>query len=250
MRRRLSAILILIAVLSLVVWAWGTLEDFTSGWTHVDTGDDLDVTTNALENPLSGSASEAVGCYHAKSYGAGYFTDFQCRFYALADTGWSNWTDWYFGFANEMDYWPGVTDAADSVWVRLQRLGSATPRTAAIRSVDDGSSSYSSTFEINSESTNYYFQFERSGTTLTLTVWTGGYEDTQVGQVQLTGVSTALQYCHAYNVRNDETGYVHWDVYDLDLSGGGNGGPYVGNLKQTLNNPVLHGDTLSGGLYE
>jgi len=225
-------------------------EDFTDGWTHVDEYNKLNVTATSLVNPAGASAKEEEGATHTKSYGAGQFGDFSWQWYGLADASWTSYTAWFMGAANEAGYWPGVVDAGDSLWVRVHCEASAGNQAANIYSVDDGAGTNSDDISIPTELTNYYFRFSRSGTTATLTVWTGGFEDTLVGTVNLATTNTTFQYCHAYNVRNDNAGNVHWDLYNLDLAGAGEEGPYVGLLKPTLNNPVLHGDTLSGGLYE
>jgi len=242
--KRLAAILVLL-IFAAPAHAWGTLEDFTSGWNHVDDGDKLDVYANALVDDLY--ISEGTGAHHTKSFGAEHFGDFSCRWYGQWDAAPSAWSSVCFGFADEVDYWPGVMDAGDSLWVRVSK--GASDVVADIVSEDDGSGTDSDDITINTEDTNYYFQFSRSGTTATLTIWTGGYESSQVGTVNLTTTNTTFEYCHAYNVRNDDAGNVHWQVHDLDLSGAGEES-HVGLLKQTLNNPVLHGATLSGGLYE
>jgi len=246
--KRVSAVILLAALLATVplAWAWGTLEDFTAGWTHVDDNNKLGVGANNL---TSTTVSETYGAYHTKSYGASHFGDFQCRFTGDYESGiWSTWANWRLGFANAAGYWPTVAASGDSVWVEIYR--NASGPFARIVSVNAGVESYSTASDTLAADTTYYFEFTRSGTSLSLTIWTGGYGVTQFASLNLTGVSTTLEYAHAWNARAGDTGNVPWDLQDLDLSGGGGGGPYVGHLKQTLNNPVLHGDTLSGGLYE
>ncbi len=218
---------LIILLVSVPALGWGTLEDFTSGWTHVDTGNTLDVTTNALTDNTY--VSEGTGAYHTKSYGSGYFGDFSIRWYGQADASCSAWSDWYMGFANEVDYWPGVVDAGDSLWVRIRCDGTAGNQVADIVSVDDGTPTNSDDISIGTEGTNYYFQFERSGTTATLTIWTVGYGDTLVDTVNLTATNTTFTYCHAYNIRSDDDGNVHWRMNDLDLTGpaGGSAVPAI-----------------------
>lgn len=214
--KRTFAIFLLLLLSASVLWAWGTLQTFTSGWTHVDTNGNLGVYTNALLD--ESAVSEAAGAYHVKSFGSGYFGNFAWRWYGSADAESSTWSECRTGLAASANYWNNITSSGDSLWVRYRTDGDYL-NTAEIVNVSGGTATYSTSITINSLSTNYYWQFSRSGTTATLTVWTGGYESSLVGTVDLTCVSTTFEYCHAYNVMTGGSGNVHWQLHDLDLSG-------------------------------
>lgn len=225
-RFALISVVFLFLLLPALCWAWGTLEVLNTGWTHVDTGGNLGVYTNALMD--ESAVTESAGAYHVKSFGSGYFGNFTVRWYGSRDGTWSDYSSCHFGFANEVDYWPGVVDAGDSLWVRVIR--ETTGPFAKIYTVNSGVETGSSAITIDTVSTNYYFQFSRSGTTATLTIWTGGYDDTLVGTVNLTCNATTYEYCHAYNVQSGNSGNVHWQIHDLDLSGP-SGGPSVPSIQ-------------------
>jgi hypothetical protein len=138
---------VIVLLLAGVCFAWGTLQVFTSGWTHVDTGGTLGVYTNALLD--ESAVTESAGAYHVKSFGSGYFGNFAWRWYGSADAESTTFTECRTGLANVVDYWNNISAAEDRLWVRYRTDGDYL-NTAQIVNVSAGAATYSTAITINS----------------------------------------------------------------------------------------------------
>jgi len=204
---------ILLVALSLVTpgVAWDTCEDFTrAGWVHTDNGDDLSVAAYVLTSSL---VTETQGATHIRDYGADHFATFTHRFQFQADlTYWSTYAEGRMGYANSADYWPNVPGPL--LWVRIFREGSATQPRVSLVGTD------ANTIEINlADDARYYAELSRNATsgTATLTVWTGGYNQTLFGSISAPCSTSGLRYCHAWNARTGDAGNVPLNLYSLDM---------------------------------
>ncbi len=188
-------------------------EDWTDpAWVETDPYDNLTIQANHIEHRRY---DECGAGRLVKDFGEDYWGDFTIQFEWESIGNWSNWSGVRVGFANESGYFDAVT--GDAVW--LEAWTDDTFYNPKIRIISEASGSETSeaTGLSSSHETRYYTVLERSGTTLTVTIYTGGYGVTQVATASMTCVSTAFRYVHAVNKPVQAYGGPLWHLYNLDL---------------------------------
>jgi len=255
MRRKLP--ILLMAVLASVASAYEDMSTETGPYTFTQTGSGSGLSRTVPRWTSVGATDLLMddGGRLYKDFGAGYFDDFTIQFvWQGATSGWAAWTGHNVGFANEQNDYTAIVDAGDSIWVSFY-LKETAGETAYItlKSVDDGGTPVTDTSDGTAtitKGTVYYVTWTRSDTSMTVTIRTTSHTGEVVDTLNVNGVTTAMRWFYPVNTQTDGAvapfaGYA--ENYDLTAGGAET---YVGLLKQTLNSPVLHGDTLSGGLHE
>jgi hypothetical protein len=205
---------ILLLALSLASVARGqSYEDWTDeAWVETDAGDNLTVTANRIQHRRD---DECGAGRLVKDFGEDYWGDFAIQFEWESLQDWSNWTEVRIGFANESGYYDAVT--GDGVWFEAWTDDTFYTPTDRIRSEASGVEAYENVARSSSHETRNNTVLERSGTTLTVTIYTGGYGGTQVATATMDCVATPFRYLHVANKPVQVFGGPYWDLYNLTL---------------------------------
>lgn len=187
-------------------------QDFTT-YTETDPTSKITVTSTKID---VAAIPEEDDAFVVKDFGASHFTDFDHDFEVYIDSATTNGIHaivW--GVSNAADM--VSTDANAKLFVRA--YDDTTPELA----VGDQNNQVSVTVSNN---TLYYCTVVRSGTTLTLSVYSDSGRTSLVGSNNLTVVSTAFRYLYGFANYGNAVGAFTWTGYsqNFDINEGGGGG--------------------------
>ncbi len=193
--------------------------------------DDVDGTMTVTETRVTGACDNDHGTRLWKDFGAGYFADaFTIRWVWMGNPGgtWTAGQRGYTGLSDELGPMNVVTGSgtSHSVWADYYK-GSTSYITLNLRVYDGTVQEDSDSTVILTTGVLYYMQLKRTGgTAWEMKIWTGGYDQTLVATLNVTGLTgPAYRYMVPWSARSDGAAgnQSNWYLENLELGGGGGG---------------------------